>query len=116
MARDSGIGERLADADRMRAHQIQLQLADLVAGDADIAQLADASGYRIRNFIVGDERVHHGAGARSTACARVGREQHGPVLDSHFARGFERQVVTVDVQGFQEQFSVPGSQFSVVGR
>ena len=106
--------ERLADADRMGAHQIQLQLADLVAGDADVAQSADASGYRIGNFIVRYERVHYGAGAVD-GLARVGVEEHGPVLDRHFARTFERQIVTVDVQGFQSssRFSVLSSQFSV---
>ena len=93
--------------------QIQLHSRYLSAGDANVAQLADASGYRVRNFIVRDERVHDGASAVDRF-ARIEREQHGPVLDRHFARGFKRQVATVDVQGFQEQFQFPSSQFQVV--
>ena len=42
----------------MRAHQIHLQLADLLGRNAHIAQLAHAGGDGIGNFIVGHHRFH----------------------------------------------------------
>ena len=44
MARVSAIGERFADADGVRAHQIDLQFANLIADDAHVAELAHAGG------------------------------------------------------------------------
>ena len=79
MARVVGDRERLADADGVRANEVDLQLADLVADDVHVAQLADASRDRVRNLIVGDERVDYGAGAVD-GFARVGIEEHGPAF------------------------------------
>ena len=92
-----------------------MQLADLIADNVHIAQLADAGRDRIRNFIIGDERVDDGAGAvDGLAC--VGIEEDGPadVDVRYFAHGFKREIVSVDVQGFQgsSQFPILSSQLS----
>jgi hypothetical protein len=73
----------------------------LIAGDAHIAQLADASRDRVRKFIAGDERVDDGAGAVH-GLARVGIEEDGAAdFDvRYFAHGFKREIVSVDVQSF----------------
>jgi len=66
----------LADAYRVRAHQVNLQLADLFACNTDIAQLTDSGRDRVRELVVGDEGVNHDA--RSVyGFARVGIEQYG---------------------------------------
>ena len=54
-------GERVADAHRVRTHQVDLQFADLIAGDAYIAKFADAGGDGVGHLVVGDERVDDGA-------------------------------------------------------
>ena len=79
-----------------------MQLANLIAGDVHIAQLADTGRDRVRNFVTGDERVDDGAGA-ADGLARVGIEEDGAadVEVRHFAHGFEREIVSVDVQGVQ---------------
>ena len=89
-----------------------MQLADLIAGDVHIAQFADASRDRVRNFIVGDERVDDGTGAVD-GLAPVGIEENGPadVDVRYFAHGFKREIVSVYAQGVQEQFPVSGFEF-----
>src|ERR1700691_3948337 len=94
----------------MRTNEVDLQLADLISDDMHVAKLADASCDGVRNFILSDERVNHRAGAVN-GLARVGIEQNGPpnVGVRYFAHGFEREIVSVDVQGLQGS-----SQFPVV--
>ena len=62
--------------------------------------------------LVDDERVDDGTGAVD-GLARVGIEQNGPadVDVRHFAHGFQREIVSVDAQGVQEQFPVSGFEF-----
>ena len=74
-----GDGERFADADGMRAHEIDLQFADLVADNADIAQFADAGGDGVGKLVIGDERVDDGASAID-GFASVGVEQDGALV------------------------------------
>ncbi len=94
-------GQRLAHADRVRAHQVDLQFANLVAGDAHVAQFADAGGDGIGDLVAGDDLVDDGA-RPVDRLARVGSEKHGAALDRHFAHRFERQIVSVDVECVQE--------------
>ena len=103
-----GNGQRLADADSMRAHEIHLQLADLIAGDAHVAEFAHASGDGIRQLIVCDQRVHHGA-RPVDRFARIRRQQHRAAVASarDFTHRFESQVVTVDVECVQKSFQFP---------
>ena len=95
-----GNGERFADADGVGADEIDLQFADLVAGDAHVAELANAGGDGIGELVVCDDVVDHGAGAID-GLARIGREQHGAAVVGDFADRFEGEVVTVDVEGVQ---------------
>src|SRR6267378_2410494 len=78
-------------ADGVRAHEVDLQFADLIPDDVYIAQLADASRDGVRNFIVGDERVDDGASAVD-GLARVRIEENRPtnVGLCYFAHRFER--------------------------
>jgi hypothetical protein len=87
----------------MRANQIHLQFANLIAGDAHVAQLSDAGCDGIGNAIVRDQRVHNSAGTlhRNTG---VRSEQHRPPLDGDFPHFFQGQVIAVDVKCVQEDF------------
>ena len=105
MARVSESASGSTHADGVRAHQVDLQLADLIAHDVHIAELADASRDRVGNFIIGDERVDDGAGAVD-GLARVGVEQHRPFFGGNFTHRLEGEIVSVNVQSFQEQFPV----------
>ncbi len=55
-------GKRLADSDGVGSQQIYLQFANLVAGNAHIAEFADAGGDRIGEFV---------------ACNQCSPPQHG---------------------------------------
>jgi len=90
-----------------------LQLADLIADDVHIAQLADAGRDCVRNFIIGDEGVDDGAGAvDSLACIGIEEDGSADVDVRYFAHSFEREIVSVYVQGLQDssQFPVLSSQ------
>ena len=53
--------QRRADAARMRADKIYLQLADLFAGDANAGEFAEAGVDAVSGLTRSDEFVHHGA-------------------------------------------------------
>ena len=73
-----GDGKRVADAHGVRAYQVDLQFADLVAGDAHVAEFADAGGDGVGDLIVGDQACRPRRARRSRArahrerAARVG--------------------------------------------
>ena len=67
--------ERIADPNRMRTHQVHLQLANLVSRNANVAEFADARGDRVRNLIARYQRVYHGA-RPIDGLARIRRQQH----------------------------------------
>ena len=46
--------KRFADSDRVRAHQVDLQFANLFAGNAYVAESAHAGGDGIGDFVAGD--------------------------------------------------------------
>ena len=108
-----GDGKRLANADRMGAHQIHLKFADLFARDANVAEFADSGGDGVRDAILRDQRIHHGARPIDSH-TRLGTEQDGATIGGNFAHFFERQVVTVDVKSVQRRFAfeLPGSKTS----
>jgi len=66
-----GGGERVADAYRVRAHQVDLQFANLVADNAHIAELAYTGCDGIGELIVGDNLIDNGARAID-GCASIG--------------------------------------------
>src|SRR5271168_5138230 len=92
----------------MRAHEIDLQLANLVANDVHVAEFADSGCNGVRNLIVNDEFVDDRASAID-GFAGVGIEEDRASYARmrYFAHGFKREVVSVDVQSVQGR-----SQFS----
>ena len=94
----------------MGAHQVDLQFADLVAGNADVAKFAHPGGDGVRHAVFRDQRIHHRARAIDRL-AGIGIEQDGAALDRDFADRFESQIFAVDVEGFQESFWFPVSGF-----
>ena len=81
----------------MRAYQVDLKFADLIAGDALLAEFADARGNRVRNLIACNQGFDHGTGA-IYPLARIGRKQHRLMLDRNLAHLFESEIVAVDVE------------------
>ena len=117
MARVSGVESGSPTPDGVRAHQIDLQFANLLARDADIAQLAHASRDGVGNPVFGHQRIHHGARAVHRLPS-LGTKQDGTVLHRHFAHRFESQIAAVNVESVQESFRflVSGFSFKVFGR
>ena len=76
------LGERLSYSDRVRAQQIQLQLAILFGSDAHVAQLADAGSDGIGELVVLDERIDDGT-RPVHQLAGIRLEEHWPVLINH---------------------------------
>ena len=54
------VGERRADAGRVRAHEVELQRGELVVGDARLRQLAEAGVDAVERFAGGESRAHGG--------------------------------------------------------
>ena len=100
---DHGAGDvfaqRFADADGVRAHQVDLKLADVVGRDAHVAQLADAGGDGVGEAIVNHQVFDDGASAvDGQAC--LGLEHYGAALVDDRGEVVQRQVVAVDMQNF----------------
>ena len=76
MARVSASGERFADPAGMGAHQIELKLSNLVAGNPDVGQFAHARGDGVGDAIFRHQRIHHGACAVDRL-AGIGVKQDG---------------------------------------
>lgn len=85
----------------MGSNQIDLQLADLVRGDANIAQFPHTGRDRVSNFVGGDDFIDDSAGMVDQL-SRIGREEHRAALMGDFAYCFQRQIVSVNVQCVQE--------------
>ena len=80
----------------MRAHKVDLKFTDLVTGNADIAQFANAGCDGVGDFVVRDQVVDHGAGGiHSLTC--IWSQQDRTSLERDFADGFQGEVVSVDV-------------------
>jgi hypothetical protein len=80
----------------MGAHQVDLQLTNLLARYADVGQLAHSRRDGVRHAIFRDQRIHHGAGAvDGLASARI--EQHRPMIVRNLAHRFEGEIVSVNV-------------------
>jgi hypothetical protein len=80
--------------------QVDLELTDLVTGDADIAELANSGGDRVRDFVACNQCFHHSTGANDSF-ASIRRKKDSAALDSNFADIFQSEIVTVDVKSFQ---------------
>src|ERR1700722_1379410 len=87
----------------MRTQKIYLQFANLLTGNAHVAELAHAGRDRVRQSIAGDDIVDDGS-RLVHSFARIGRQQHRPTLDRYLAHRFQSEVVTADVKSVQEGF------------
>src|ERR1700687_303949 len=87
----------------MGAHQIDLKLANLLACNADIGQLAHARCDRVRNAIFRDQRIHYGEGTVDIL-AGVSNKQDGTALDRDFPNLLESKIFSADVQSVQKSF------------
>ena len=67
------------------------KLANLIAGNAHIAQLAHASGDGVGEFVAGDDLVDHGAGAGSQLARASGASNTARRFDCDFANRLQRQ-------------------------
>jgi hypothetical protein len=83
-----GDGERVADADGVGANEVDLQFADLIADDANVAELADSGGDGVGEFVVSDDVVDDGAGEVDCG-AGIGGELDGAVVSGDFVDLFE---------------------------
>ena len=77
ISRTTARRQRLADADRMRADQVQLQRVELVLADARAGELAEAGVDAVHRRIAGRGALHdRGAGADGTARFGCNAERH----------------------------------------
>jgi len=95
-----------AHADRVRAHKVDLQLADLIADYVHIAQLSHAGRNGVRNFVTSDQRIDNCTRALD-GFARVRIEQYRPFLGGDFTYRLERQIISVDVESLQDCSQFP---------
>ena len=103
MARVSATESGSPNARRVRAHQVDLQFANLVADNAHVAELAHAGGDGVGDFVAGDDLIDHGA-RPVHSLARVRRQEHGTAFGRDFAHRFQREIVAVNVKCVQESF------------
>ena len=80
----------------MGAHQIELQLSDLVAGDANIGEFSYPGRDRVRHTIFRDQRVHDGASAIDSFTG-VGIKQDRAPPNRDFSHRFDSEVFAADV-------------------
>jgi hypothetical protein len=92
----------------VRAYQVDLQLADLIANDVHIAQLADASRDRVRDFLIGNERVNDSASAVD-GLAGIGIKKHRPprLHARNFTHRLQSKIIPVNVQCLQSYSWLP---------
>jgi uncharacterized RmlC-like cupin family protein len=91
-----GYGKRFAHANRVGSNQVDLELANLVGGNAHVGELAHAGGNGIGNLVIGDQGVYDGAGlVHGRAGSRI--EQHRSAGDCDLLYFFQCEVVSVDV-------------------
>jgi hypothetical protein len=83
----------------VRPHEVDLQLADIVGGDAHVAQLPNASGYSIAHPVVLHQVFDHGAGAIDRK-AGLGFQHYRTPLMHDRADILEGQIVAIDVKYF----------------
>ncbi len=76
-------GKWIADSDRVGAHQVDLQFANLIADNAHIAELSHASRDGVGQFVAGDDFVDDGSRPIDAARAprlRAARDDVDPRL------------------------------------
>jgi hypothetical protein len=92
----------------VRAHQIDLQLANLWASDLDVAKLSHSGGNRVRRLVVGDKLVDN-CSRPVDSFASFCEQQDGTPLDCYFPNRFQSQIVSVDVKSLQGNSRIKNS-------
>ena len=77
MPRTTSAGQRLAHADRVRAHEVELQLRGVGRVDAHRREVAEAGRHAVHDGALGDHRVHRLAAAREPRARLVARAARG---------------------------------------
>jgi hypothetical protein len=109
--------EGLADTDRVGAHEIHLKFTDVIAGDANVRELADAGSNGIGDTILRDQVVDDRA-CPLHCFAGIGSEQNWLLAINHLLKVVEGEVVSVQMKCGHEgisQLPVPGSQLGEPG-
>src|SRR5579884_2366139 len=81
----------------MRAKQVHLQFANLIGGNADIAELPNPSRNCVSNAVLTHEIVDHLPRCQNLF-ARIGSEQNRTAVVDHAAQICEREMFAVDVK------------------
>ena len=84
----------------MRAYQVDLQFANLVAGNANIAQFADAGSDCVGHLLLATISSTT-ARAWFTASRASGASNTGAPLHRDLAHSFQRQIVSTDMKCVQ---------------
>jgi hypothetical protein len=80
----------------MRANEINLEFADLIAGDANVAQLSHAGGNCVSQLIAGNKCVYDGPSpVDGLAC--ICQEQNRAPFGRYLAYRRQGQIVSVKV-------------------
>src|SRR5208283_240188 len=99
--------ERLADARGVRAHKIDLELADGIRRNVQVCEFSDAGVHRIRDAIVFNQVVDYGARAVNGK-TRSRLQQDGTPLVNDLAHIVKHQIVAVDVKSLHESLKLLG--------
>src|SRR5208282_4638155 len=92
--------QRFAHPCSVRAHQVDLELADGIRRNAQVGELAHAGVDGVGHAVVFDQVIDHGASAVDGE-ARLGLQQDGTPLVNDLPYIVEGQVVAVDVKCLQ---------------
>ncbi len=86
-----------ADAGRVAAHEVHLQLGELVVRNGDVGELAEAGGDAVDHATAVDDAGHDGAGGEHPRARRAG-DRHGAARDGDRMYVGKRQRATVDFE------------------
>ncbi len=95
------LGQRFADSHRVGADQVQLELANVLAGDAHVGEMTNTGIDRVGDPLVLHQIVDDGAGAFDGS-AGFRLQQHRAALIHQLAHVFQSQVVAVDMKGLHK--------------
>ena len=97
MARHLALRKLRTDAGGVTAHEVDLQLRQLVVRDGDVGELAEAGGDAVDHGMALDDAGDHGAGGEHPRARRTG-QGHGLPPDRDGVHVGERQRTAVDFE------------------
>src|SRR5580698_5575920 len=93
-----GFAERSADSTGVRADEIDLQLANLLGGDADGSEFAEAGVDAVGGFAAGDDTLDDGARGFHALDGVVGKRDFGAV-ERDVVKLRESEIVASELDG-----------------